>query len=94
MDFKDMLKKAFASSVENRLGKNPLAKLTAEEEARMVEIIARAKAVHADWQRGLSKIESEKNRWWADVKDNHSLHGKNLHYKDDTAEIYEILDEE
>lgn len=67
-------------------------KMDEEDIKRYKSLCSRSDALNNGYRRAMSKMESDANRNWADLKDKYGLHGiSSLHINDETFEI-EVLE--
>lgn len=89
MDIFEQLRKLMDDDC--KLSEQPAASLAPEDVARFQEYMGRVEAFAKDLKRVKSKLDAERDRWLADMKDKHNLHGKNVHYDPDKGAFFERL---
>lgn len=85
----DFFKHLFSS--HSTPSEKPLVKVSSEEVVRFEEIRSRIAAYAADRLRVESKIQSDLDRLWADIKDKYNLHGKEMTYDTQNGAVVELL---
>jgi len=93
MDFSLENLKKLLGPMSRPKGRRPVAKLTAEEIVRFVELNARTEAMKRDLMRVESKILADRNRLWADLSDKYGFHGRDVFYENSDGTLYEAVTE-